>query len=60
MATLKKGVAKVLVVVAIKEVVPEQFALARENSLVMKNIADATDVSNFSPIMRNIFDSMLT
>lgn len=40
------------------EVAPEQ-AFARENSDVMRNIAEATDVSNFSPIRKNIFNSML-
>lgn len=61
MATLeKKGVVKkVVVVVEVKEIVPSQVALARENSAVMKNTAEATEVSNFSPINRNIFDSML-
>ena len=58
----KKGVKDVIVVVDIKEIVPEQVALARENSAVMKNIAEATtvfNVLNISPVMRNIFDSML-
>lgn len=61
MTTLeKKGVEKkVLIVVEVEEIVPEQIVLARENSAMMKNIADATNVLNFSPINRNIFDSML-
>lgn len=45
--------------VGAEEIVPKQVALARENSAVMKNIADATDILTFSPIRRNIFDSML-
>ena len=55
----KKGVKGVFVAVEIKEIVPGQVALARENSATMKNLAEATTVSNISPVMRNIFDSML-
>lgn len=55
----KKGAVRKVIVVNVKEIVSEQVLLAMENSAMMKNIADATEVLNFSPITKNFFDSML-
>lgn len=48
----------VIVVVEITKVVPRQMALTDENSTVIKNVADMTEVMNFTPLQERIYSDM--
>lgn len=48
----------VIVVVEITKIVPRQMTLADENSTVIKNVADMTEVMNFTPLLERIYSDM--